>query len=155
VIAALHEEIAGYTWGNRLYFNLDGSIDAPYLAATLVHEVNHALNRSECSYYSDYFGHVVDPTLAFVEEYRAFVSECVFKRGKNATAARCDTSAHVELAERDYGLSPDLSLVLDDPAAGTLAIAKSLFEDDGEVGGFLPTASAWPLDFTECQIAAP
>lgn len=155
VIAALHEEIAGYTWGNRLYFNLDGSIDAAYLAATLVHEVNHALNRSECSYYKDYFAHQVDPTLAFVEEYRAFVSECVFKRGKNATAARCDTSAKVELAERDYGLSPDLSLVLDDPEAGTIAIAKSLFADDGAFGPFLPTAAAWPTAFGECQFAAP
>ena len=155
VVAALNDEIAGYTWGNRLYFNLDGAIDAAFLAATLVHEVNHALNRSECSYYRDYFAHEVDPTLAFVEEYRAFVSECVFKRGKNATAARCDAAAHAELVERDYGLSPDLSIVLDDPSAGTRVIAESLFADDGTFGRFNPTTAAWPYDFSECEIAAP
>jgi hypothetical protein len=42
------------------------------LAATLVHEVNHVINRSEVGYYDDL------PTSAFLHEYRAFHAERLF-----------------------------------------------------------------------------
>ena len=42
------------------------------LAATLVHEVNHVINRSEVGYYDDL------PTSAFIHEYRAFYAEALF-----------------------------------------------------------------------------
>jgi len=153
LFAALRRDLDGYTWGNRLYFNFGTTLVAEALATTLVHEVDHALNRSECSYYEDYFGHVVDPTLAFLEEYRAFVAECVYKRGKGATAARCDVSANAELVAREYGFTPDLSSILDpaDVARGTRPIAEGLFADDGAFGAFIPTTASWPRDFAECE----
>lgn len=153
LFAALRADLDGYTWGNRLYFNFAVTVLPEALATTLVHEVDHALNRSECWYYEDYFAHVVDPTLAFLEEYRAFVAECVYKRGKGATALRCDTSANHELGVREYGFTPDLSFFLepDEVARGTRTIAEGLFADDGRFGFFLPTAVSWPRDFAECE----
>lgn len=153
LFGALRRELDGYTWGNRLYFNFGVAFAPDALATTLVHELDHALNRSECFYYEDYFGHVVDPTLAFLEEYRAFVAECVYKRGKGATASRCDASALSELETRDYGLTPDLSLILDpdDAARGTRPIAEGLFADDGAFGFLIPAAALWPQDFSECE----
>jgi len=153
LFAALRRDLDGYTWGNRLYFNFAVTVAPEALAATLVHEVDHAFNRSECWYYEVYFAHVVDPTLAFLEEYRAFVAECVYKRGKGATALRCDASAHVELREREYGFSPDLSSLLepDELARGTIVIAQGLFADDGRFGWLIPSPLSWPSDFAECE----
>ena len=149
--AALADELAGYQWGNRLYFDFSAALEPTALATTLVHETTHALNRSECSYYADYFTHEVDDTLAWLEEYRAFVAECVIERGKNATASRCDAAAQRDLDEREYGFSPDLSRLLDDPAQGSIAVARSLFADDGAFGFFLPLADVWPDDFQPCE----
>ena len=153
--AALGEELAGYQWGNRLYFDFSAELDPTALATTLVHETTHALNRSECSYYADYFAHEVDDTLAWLEEYRAFVAECVIERGKNATASRCDTAAQRDLVEREYGFSPDLARLLDDPSDGSIAIARSLFADDGAFGFFIPIADVWPDGFEPCETPAP
>jgi len=149
--AALDEDLDGYMWGDRLYFRFDDALDPSALAATLVHEVNHVLNRSECSYYADYFAHEVDATLAFLEEYRAFVAECVFRRGATGTASRCDRWANAQLVERDYGLTPDLSLLLDEGDDGTRAIAESLFDQDGRFGWLAPATEVWPADFAECE----
>jgi hypothetical protein len=67
VTAAIAAEIDGYMWSNRIY--VSRGQDPQRLAATLVHEVNHVVNRSEVGYYDDL------PTSAFVHEYRAFFAE--------------------------------------------------------------------------------
>ena len=67
VTAALTAELDGYMWSSRIYVSRG---QPPLrLAATLVHEVNHVLNRSEVGYYDDL------PTSAFLHEYRAFHAE--------------------------------------------------------------------------------
>ncbi|MFN0252116.1 MAG: hypothetical protein ACKV2T_34895 [Kofleriaceae bacterium] len=67
---AIENELDGYMWSNRIYVSRGQT--AQRLAATLIHEVNHVLNRSEVGYYDDL------PTSAFVHEYRAFYTESVF-----------------------------------------------------------------------------
>lgn len=79
-------DLAGYMWGNRVYVVLGGTSDA--LAATLMHEVNHVLNRSDENYYLPLDRQVAEPERSeilnalrvdagrgFVEEYRAFYLE--------------------------------------------------------------------------------
>lgn len=149
--AALASDLDGYMWGDRLYFRFDDALEPSALAATLIHEVNHVLNRSECSYYADYFAHEVEPTLAFLEEYRAFVAECVFRRGSGGTASRCDGWANAQLEEREYGLSPDLSRLIAEDETGTRTIAEALFDEDGRFGWLAPSADVWPPDFAECE----
>lgn len=151
LLAALATDLDGYMWGDRLYFRFDAALEPSALAATLVHEVNHVLNRSECSYYADYFAHEVDATLAFLEEYRAFVAECVYRRGSGGTAARCDGWANAQLEERDYGFSPDLTLLIAEDEDGTRTIAESLFDEDGRFGWLAPNTDVWPADFAECE----
>lgn len=73
VTAAIAGEIDGYMWSNRIY--VSRGQDPQRLAATLVHEVNHVLNRSEVGYYDDL------PTSAFLHEYRAFHAERTFDPG--------------------------------------------------------------------------
>ena len=88
-IAMLEQDLAGYMWGNRVYINIDQS--SVSLAATLVHEVNHVLNRSDENYYLPLDREVSDaerveilnaltedPGRAFSEEYRAFYLEGVY-----------------------------------------------------------------------------
>jgi hypothetical protein len=65
--ATLAEHLDGYMWSNRIYVSKGQT--AISLAATLVHEVNHVINRSEVGYYDDL------PTSAFLHEYRAFHTE--------------------------------------------------------------------------------
>jgi hypothetical protein len=67
VAAAIRDEIDGYMWSNRIYVARGLTVSA--LAATLVHEVNHVINRSEVGYYEDL------PTSGFVHEYRSFYAE--------------------------------------------------------------------------------
>jgi len=69
VAAAIRAEIDGYMWSNRIYVARGLTVSA--LAATLVHEVNHVINRSEVGYYEDL------PTSGFVHEYRSFYAESV------------------------------------------------------------------------------
>lgn len=67
---AIENELDGYMWSNRVYVSRGQT--AVRLAATLIHEVNHVLNRSEVGYYDDL------PTSAFIHEYRAFYAESLF-----------------------------------------------------------------------------
>ena len=67
VAAIIENELDGYMWSNRVY--VSRGMTTLRLAATLVHEVNHVLNRSEVGYYDDL------PTSAFLHEYRAFHAE--------------------------------------------------------------------------------
>jgi hypothetical protein len=70
VAAAIEDALDGYMWSNRIYVSRG---QTPLrLAATLVHEVNHVINRSEVGYYDDL------PTSAFLHEYRAFHTERMF-----------------------------------------------------------------------------
>jgi len=64
------DDLDGYMWSNRIYVSR-GQTTA-LLAATLVHETNHVINRSEVGYWDDL------PTSAFVHEYRAFHAERMF-----------------------------------------------------------------------------
>ncbi len=89
---AITNDMNGYMWDDRIY--VARGLSPRELAATLVHEVNHVLNRSEEHYRSD--------AAIFVEEYRAFYCEALF-RGEQPTAARC--RAIKEGVIRDYGLS--------------------------------------------------
>ncbi len=66
----IEAELDGYMWSNRIYVARGQT--AKRLAATLIHEVNHVLNRSEVGYYDDL------PTSAFVHEYRSFYLEAQF-----------------------------------------------------------------------------
>jgi len=66
----IEAELDGYMWSNRIYVSRGQT--ARRLAATLIHEVNHVVNRSEVGYYDDL------PTSAFVHEYRAFYLEAQF-----------------------------------------------------------------------------
>lgn len=70
VAAAIESELDGYMWSNRIY--VARGMPSMRLAATLLHEVNHVLNRSEVGYYDDL------PTSAFLHEYRAFYAESLF-----------------------------------------------------------------------------
>ncbi|MDX2088912.1 MAG: hypothetical protein SFX73_13730 [Kofleriaceae bacterium] len=70
VAAAIEGELDGYMWSNRIY--VARGMPSMRLAATLLHEVNHVLNRSEVGYYDDL------PTSAFLHEYRAFYAESLF-----------------------------------------------------------------------------
>jgi hypothetical protein len=150
LLALITLSLDGYQWGNRLYFAFNEETTPSVLSITLVHEVNHALNRSECSYYRDLVSHEVDPALSFVEEYRAFIAECVHRRGSGATVARCDAWANRELVDRGYDIPEDFSLVLDAGESDTSIIARSLFADDGRFGWLAAEASRWPLSFSSC-----
>jgi len=70
VKTAIENELDGYMWSNRIYVSRGQT--AKRLAATLVHETNHVVNRSEVGYYDDL------PTSAFIHEYRAFYLEAQF-----------------------------------------------------------------------------
>ncbi|MEO8702994.1 MAG: hypothetical protein ABI867_23310 [Kofleriaceae bacterium] len=70
VAKALTDALDGYMWSNRIYVSRGQTVKR--LAATLIHEVNHVVNRSEVGYYDDL------PTSAFIHEYRAFYAENEF-----------------------------------------------------------------------------
>jgi hypothetical protein len=70
IAAKLAEELDGYMWSNRIY--VANGQPARRLAATLIHEVNHVINRSEVGYYEDL------PTSGLIHELRAFHVESVF-----------------------------------------------------------------------------
>lgn len=67
IIKRLEDEMYGYMWSDRIY--VARGLSAEKLAATLVHEVNHVINRSETGYYDNL------PVSAFLHEYRAFYAE--------------------------------------------------------------------------------
>jgi hypothetical protein len=139
----LADGLDGYQWGNRLYFGDPAAMAGEQLASTLVHEVNHVANRSECSYYSDIDGHVLADELAYVEEYRAFFSECLYTEQADDTAG-CDgfSATHVD----DYGFAVDSEAW--DGGAGTLSLANKILA--GEAGQLVPSAASWPKSFKPC-----
>jgi len=87
---AVQENLTGYMWDDRVY--VEPGLTPKKLAATLVHEVNHVINRSEEHYRSD--------TAAFTEEYRAFYAERLFA-GEAMTPAKC--KALKAKVAKDYG----------------------------------------------------
>lgn len=96
---AITNEVDGYMWDDRVY--VSPGRKPRDLAATLVHEVNHILNRSEEHYRTD--------AAIFLEEYRAYYAEALFREEPVDDPAFC-----LRLKERvieDYGLdgvTPDL-----------------------------------------------
>ncbi len=66
----LTENLDGYMWSNRIYVSRGQTVKR--LAATIVHEVNHVINRSEVGYYDNL------PTSGFIHEYRSFAMEALF-----------------------------------------------------------------------------
>jgi hypothetical protein len=150
----LERELDGYQWSNRLYFTLSRSTDVDALAATLVHEVNHVLNRSECSYYVDIDAHRVDGDRAFVEEYRAFLSECYFTKDTSATIEACSAFAFARVSE--YGFEFDLTRVLpggsDDPEELAELIVDAEDTDEEPFGRLVPHDEQWPESFDACAV---
>jgi hypothetical protein len=66
----LTENLDGYMWSNRIY--VARGLTVKRLASTIIHEVNHVINRSEVGYYDNL------PTSGFVHEYRSFAMEAQF-----------------------------------------------------------------------------
>ena len=115
VTAAIANELDGYMWSNRIY--VSRGQEAKRLAATLIHEVNHVINRSEVGYYDDL------PTSAFIHEYRAFHVEREFD------PEYYEGMDLVQYVIHEYELDSDkiTASVLESPLTPTL----------------LPTAAAW------------
>jgi hypothetical protein len=104
---AITNDMDGYMWDDRIY--VAQGLSPRHLAATLVHEVNHVLNKSE--------EHYKDDASIFVEEYRAFYSEALF-RGEKLTPAKCRSIKEGVIRDYDLkGVSPD---DLPDTPPGTL-----------------------------------
>ncbi len=138
--AKLEAELAGYQWGNRVYFTITESLDPAELAATLVHEVNHVANRSECHYYKNVDAHTVDPNAAFVQEFRAFLAECYVAEAA-PTVSRCSATALT--TTNTYGFRYDLEVIApSDPTA--LGLAKR------ELDHLTPEQARWPKTFVGC-----
>ncbi|MBM4279309.1 MAG: hypothetical protein FJ137_00640 [Deltaproteobacteria bacterium] len=104
---AITSDMNGYMWDDRIY--VAKGLSPKELAATLVHEVNHVLNRSEEHYRSD--------AAIFVEEYRAFYCEALF-RGEQLTPAKC--RAIKEGVIRDYALKGVSPVDLPDVPSGVV-----------------------------------
>ncbi len=152
---AIEADLDGYQWGNRLYFTGSDETDPRKLAATLVHEVNHVLNRSECYYYDDYETHEVDQTGAFLEEFRAFYVECWLNRGAKATPEACREHAVKTMDELEYGLTPDFETLMPGELNPLEQIAEELVESrfwmEGSFGYLIPSWFQWPEDFEPCD----
>ena len=91
VARTVKEHLRGYMWDDRIY--VEAGLSPQVLAATLVHEVNHVVNRSEENYRGD--------TRALLEEYRAFYAEKLFA-GEPITPAKA--KALKASVVRDYDL---------------------------------------------------
>jgi hypothetical protein len=87
---AIDRLLNGYMWDDRIY--VAKGLTPQQLASTLVHEVNHFVNKSE----EHYRGH----TQPLIEEYRAFDLEALFN-GERMTPARCK-ALKLEVA-KEYG----------------------------------------------------
>jgi hypothetical protein len=144
----------GYMWGNRVYIKTSRTLTDSDLAATLVHETNHVLNRSECHYYSDLEEQIEDDTLGYLEEYRAFVAECLYYDGRFATAERCDAYAVGQIAGRGYTFATSAAQIAAPQAASTLAL--DLLRDgsaagEGRYGHMLPLKTRFAASFDACD----
>ena len=148
----LDSDLAGYMWGNRLYFTLKRSTDPNELAATLVHEINHVANRSECHYYRNIDTHEVEPDLAFVEEYRAFLSECYFTRDASASPETCNAASMPSATS--YGFASDLRRVLPGGSRDPVLLAKLILAAeegrDARFGHLVPRKQDWQASFGAC-----
>jgi hypothetical protein len=147
----LESDLAGYQWGNRIYFTLSSATNVDELAATLVHETDHVSNRSECSYYREIDAHVVDPDRAYVEEYRAFLSECYFTE-ESASVAKCNAFAAGRVDE--YGFASDLARVLPSRSRDPKVLAELILAAEPEgaarFGRLVPRKKDWPGGFGAC-----
>lgn len=131
----LRTDLAGYQWGNRIYFTLGEDTDVNELAATLVHETVHVAHRSECNYYTVIDRHVVEPDPAYVEEYRSFLSECYFADD----AANVDTcTAYAKGRTDEYGYAAQVQ--------GRAALTEELLAKD-----IVPRKNGWPSAFGACS----
>jgi hypothetical protein len=146
VATTIETELDGYQWGNRLYFAFGAEMGTQELASTLVHEVNHVLNRSECHYYTDMEEHLVDDSPAFVEEYRAFTAECVYT-GHADNAAGCHGFALEWVT--GYEFNEDLTTVLPDGSNDPMLLAELIMAE--QLGFLIPLAERWPGGFGACE----
>lgn len=150
----LEDELDGYQWGNRIYFTISGETDPDDLAKTLVHEVNHVANRSECSYYADVAEHVMDGDKAFLEEFRAYVAECYFVKDGSADVDAC-TGYAAKILDEVYGFEHDLRRIV---PRGAPAVPRSITElvvatasgASARLGRLVPEARHWPAAFGAC-----
>jgi len=78
IVSLIESQLAGYMWHNRIYVHHHHTTYS--LARTLVHEVNHVLNRSEVHYYES-------SSNTLREEYRAFLAEAKFQQ-KNFNSSK-------------------------------------------------------------------
>jgi len=136
-IARILNSWAGYMWANRIYFDLNQS--AQEIAATLVHEVNHVLNRSDEYYYFPLDKELSDkekndrlnaletaPDMAFREEYRAFYSQAVFQ-GQSLEHGKSNSMRELkQYVNSVYGFNVDIDSFSDYPP-----------------GLFIPDANGW------------
>jgi hypothetical protein len=148
----LQTSLDGYQWGNRLYFTIKRTTEVDELASTLVHEVNHVLNRSECSYYSDVPEHVMDGNKAFVEEYRAYLVECYFVKDQSANEDAC--TAFATKALEPYGFEHDLrAIVPEGEPPETRTLTRYIVRSEhgpAAFGRIVPDAASWPPAFGTC-----
>jgi hypothetical protein len=91
---AITQDLNGYMWDDRIYITWGQS--PKQLASTLVHEVNHVLNKSEEHYRGD--------KAALREEYRAFYVEALFASGGNGPLSAAKCREIKEGVIRDYAL---------------------------------------------------
>lgn len=152
LVDKLLEDMDGYMWGDHLYFSFGDSVDHKDLAGTLVHEVNHALNRSHCSYYVDLETHELDHTKAFIEEFRAFLTEC-YLATPEATVAECSDFAANAVVDRGYGFTPDLASVLPSGTDDVVELGELIVnaDEDAPFGVLLPTTKNWPSEGNLCR----
>jgi hypothetical protein len=127
VTAAIANELDGYMWSNRIY--VSRGQEALRLAATLVHEVNHVINRSEVGYYDNL------PTSAFLHEYRAFYVERLFDPAY-------------------YGSADLVSYVIDEYELDRTKITASVLESP-LTPKLLPDATAWRERRVEDDVEEP
>lgn len=110
-LRAIRETLSGYEWDDRIY--VERGLTPRQLAATLVHEVNHVLNKSEEHYRGD--------TAALREEYRAYYAEKLLA-GERMTPRKCaDLKASIV---RDYGLAKAHLAEIPDHPDGVLIPGK-------------------------------
>ena len=115
-------------------------------------ETDHVSERSG-GYYRVIETHVVEPDPAYVEEYRAFLSECFFDE-ESATVATCSTFAKGRVDE--YGFAAKLSRVLpnksDDPQKLTELILAAEPDGAAPFGRIVPRKRDWARSFGACPV---
>ena len=151
----LDSKLLGYQWGNRIYFSIGRSTDPKELAKTLAHEVNHVLNRSECDYYSNIATHEMDGDKAFLQEYRAYATECYFVYDSSATIDRCTTYATNILDSDLYNFTHDLAHIIPAGSARENKTITKLVVDTttggpATLGRLIPEKRYWAHSFGAC-----